>query len=303
MSLASLSFRIAATIHDKKRDWGLKVDPTIRAHSDIQYGKSKKYNSLDIYYPKGTHEKLPVIVNFHGGGYVHGLKKNYIHYGMFLAKQGFVFVNPSYHLAPKKKYPTPLEDLNQVMHWIAENADTYYMDVSNLFIVGDSAGAQLAFQYSTMYTNPEYSKLFDFELPRTPVIQGIALNCGMYEIFKKMAALIKGEKVDADLELIVLLKDYLGIDWKQYEEHFAVKDFVTERFPPTYLMTAEYDLLREEALPMYEALTKRGVKVTYKKFGEQGEEEYTHIFHCDMNLEEAKEANREETRFFKSLLN
>ncbi|GEK89388.1 Acetyl esterase/lipase [Alkalibacterium putridalgicola] len=301
MSLASLSFRIAATIHDTKRDWGLKADPTIRAHSDIQYGKSKKYNSLDVYYPKGTNEKLPVIVNFHGGGYVHGLKKNYLHYGMFLAKQGFVFVNPSYHLAPKKKYPTPLEELNQVMHWMVANHEQYYIDTSNVFIIGDSAGAQLAFQYSTMYTNPEYSKLFDFALSQTLDIQGSALNCGMYEIYKKMASLDEEGK-NADLELVILLKDYLGKNWQQYEEQFTIKDFVTDKFPPTYLMTAQYDLLRDEALPMYEALIKRGVKVTYKKFGDPGEEQYGHIFQCNMNLEEAKEANKEQCHFFKSLV-
>ncbi|MER2064430.1 MAG: carboxylesterase family protein, partial [Alkalibacterium sp.] len=104
MSIASLSFKVVSTLHDKKRDKDLEPDPSVAAHYDIRYGKSKKYNSLDVYYPKGTRKKLPVIVNFHGGGYVYGTKQTYLHYGMFMASQGFVFVNPSYHLAPRKKY-------------------------------------------------------------------------------------------------------------------------------------------------------------------------------------------------------
>lgn len=302
MSIASLSFKAISTLHDKKRDKDLEPDPSVAAHYDIRYGKSKKDNSLDVYYPKGTSEKLPVIVNFHGGGYVYGTKKTYLHYGMFMARQGFVFVNPSYHLAPKKKYPTQLQELNQVMDWVTKHQEDYYMDVSNLFIVGDSAGAQLAFQYSAFYSNPDYRRLFTFKLPEGLKLQGIALNCGMYEIYKKMASFNKEEKKDADLELVILLEDYLGENWQQYKEQFTIKDYITKKFPPTYLMTAHYDFLREEALPMYEALTKRGVDITYKKFGEQGEEQYAHIFHCNLNLEEAKEANREECSFFKSLV-
>ena len=244
MSLASFSFRIAAELHDKKRDMGLEVDPTIQAHYDIQYGESKKYNRLDIYYPEGTAKKLPVIVNFHGGGYVHGNKKNYLYYGMFLARQGFVFVNPGYHLAPKKQYPTQLEELNQVMHWIAGNAKKYYMDISNLFIAGDSAGAQLAFQYSTLYSNPKYAGLFNFCPPVDVNLKAIALNCGMYDIYQKMASLDKKNRKDADLELVVLLKDYLGKDWEKYEDQLAVKKYVTDAFPPTRIMTAHYDFLR-----------------------------------------------------------
>ncbi|MDZ7834952.1 MAG: alpha/beta hydrolase [Alkalibacterium sp.] len=174
MSLASVSFKIAATLHDKKRDMSLEVDPTIEARYDIQYGESKKYNSLDVYYPKGTTEKLPVIVNFHGGGYVHGNKKNYLHYCMFLARQGFVVVNPGYHLAPKSKYPKQLEELNQVMHWVAGNNEKYFLDMSNVFIAGDSAGAQLAFQYSAVFTNPDYARLFDFYPPEDLNLRAVA---------------------------------------------------------------------------------------------------------------------------------
>lgn len=302
MSIASISFNLAAILHDKKRDWGLKPDPAVRAHYDIQYGESKKFNSLDVYYPKGTQEKLPVIVNFHGGGYVHGVKNDYLHYGMFLAKQGFVVVNPSYHLAPKKKYPTQLEELNQVMHWLGNNQDKYYMDLTNVFIVGDSAGAQLAFQYCTLYTNPDYRERFSLETSKNFTLRGVALNCGMYEIYNKMASLNKEDRKDAGKGLVVLLEDYLGENWRQYEEQFAVKEYVTDSFPPTFLMTAQYDILREEALPMLEALNKRGVDVTYKKYGERGQEQYAHIFHCDLNLEEAKKANKEQCDFFKSLV-
>lgn len=302
MSLASMGFKLLSTLNDKNRDKDLKVDPEVQAHYDIQYGEAKKYNSLDIYYPRGTTKPLPVIVNFHGGGFVYGTKKNYLHYGMYLAKQGFVFVNANYHLAPKRNYPTQLEELNQVMAWVVAHHNEHYMDISNVFIVGDSAGAQLALQYSAMYSNADYRELFSLTIPQGFTLRAVALNCGMYNIYEKMASIDKDDRKDADIKLTTLLTDYLSEDWEQYEKQLAIKEHITDSFPPTYLMTAGNDFLREETLPMVEALTSRGVDVTYKKHGEEGEEKYTHIFHCNLNLEEAKAANKEQCEFFKSFV-
>lgn len=302
MSLASMGFRLFSTLNDKNRDKNLKVDPKVQAHYNIQYGEAEKYNILDIYYPRGTKKALPVIVNFHGGGFVYGTKENYLHYGMYLAKQGFVFVNANYHLAPKRYYPTQLEELNQVVRWVVTQGADYFMDSSNVFIVGDSAGAQLALQYGALYSNSAYRDLFSLDIPQGFTLRGLALNCGMYNIYEKMASSAEDDKKDADIKLTALLTDYLSEDWEQYEKQLAVKDHISETFPPTYLMTAENDFLREETLPMVEALTRRGVDVTYKKHGEQSEEQYTHIFHCNMNLEEAKVANLEQCAFFKSLV-
>ncbi|MDZ7834951.1 MAG: hypothetical protein U5K84_06035 [Alkalibacterium sp.] len=66
----------------------------------------------------------------------------------------------------------------------------------------------------------------------------------MYNIYQKMASLDKKNRKDADLKLVVLLKDYLGKDWQKYEEQFAVKKYVTDAFPPTRIMTAHYDFLK-----------------------------------------------------------
>ncbi len=302
MSIASFGFRVLSALSDRKRDKDLKVDETIRAHYDLKYGKSKKYNSLDIYYPEETKEKLPVIVNFHGGGFVYGTKKNYMHYGMFLAKQGFVFVNSNYHLAPRKKYPTQLTELNSVMKWLTDHSDNYYMDSNNVFIVGDSVGAQMALQYATIYSNSEFADLFDLTIPEGVNIKGLALNCGLFNIYSKMTAPSNGKKNDTESQLLILIKDYLGSSWETFEKQLSFKDYITETFPPTFIMTAEYDFLREESLPVVEWLKKKGVAVTYKKYGNPGDKHMEHIFHCNMNLQEAQECNREQASYFKLLI-
>ncbi|GEN50989.1 alpha/beta hydrolase [Alkalibacterium pelagium] len=302
MSIASLGFKVLSAWSDRKRDKDLTADPSIQGHYDIRYGKSGKYNSLDIYYPKKTENKLPVIINFHGGGYVYGTKENYLHYGMFMARQGFVFVNSNYHLAPKKKYPTQLEELNQVMKWVVANHEDYYIDLNNVYFVGDSVGAQLALQYATMYSNRTYADLFNMTLPDHFTLRAMALNCGVYSILSKLKAEPLEDKKDPRAQLVILIQDYLGKDWKTHEEQLSMPDYLTDALPPVFVMTAEHDFIREDSLPMVALLKEAGVDVTYKKYGEPEDEHLQHIFHCNMNLEEAKICNREETDFFKQHL-
>lgn len=300
MSLSSFWFKILATLSDKKRDKDLEVDPTQKTHYDIKYGKSDKYNSLDIYYPKQTTEKRPVIINFHGGGFVYGTKENYLHYGLFMAKQGFVFVNSNYHLAPEYKFPTQLEELNSVVEWVTDHHENYHMDLSNVFIVGDSVGAQLALQYAAIYTNERFAELFDFSVPEEFTLRALALNCGLYDIYTKMKAPQKKNKKDPKSQLLSLLKDYLGENWEEYQKQLSAAEYINDTFPPTFLMTAEYDFLRGESLPLLDILTKNEVEVTYKKYGKPGDKHLAHIFQCDMNLVEAEMCNKEQADFFKS---
>lgn len=76
MSLAGKIFSMTAKKGDEKRDLNLVEPDDVEAVFDLSYAVNQdEYNLLDIYYPKGTDNKLPVIVSIHGGGYVYGTKK------------------------------------------------------------------------------------------------------------------------------------------------------------------------------------------------------------------------------------
>lgn len=181
MSLTAKMFRMGAGRADAKRDANLVEPEDVTAVYDINYaGNADRYNLLDVYYPKDTEGLLPVIVSIHGGGYVYGTKEIYKFYGMYIAEQGFTFVNFNYHLAPEEKFPTQLTEANMVLEWMTEHANEYHMDLNNVFLVGDSAGAQMASQYAAIATNADYAKLFPFRVPEEIKIRAIGLNCGMY---------------------------------------------------------------------------------------------------------------------------
>ena len=178
---------------DIKRDAGV-VDPEdVTRFTDIPYGEHPE-NLLDVYCPEGTAECLPTIISIHGGGWFYGSKKLYSHYCLRLAKRGFTVVNFDYRLAPEHKYPAPLEDACNVLHWVNAHGEEYHIDRNNLFLVGDSAGGQLAFQLLTMLTNEKYNALFPFSPPADIRFRACGLNCGCY--FMPVSKMLPPKKVN-----------------------------------------------------------------------------------------------------------
>ncbi len=183
MSFVGLLFKIISSSGDKKRDKDLHPPEELSLHTDISFtGKNRAYEKLDVYYPKGITRKLPVILNIHGGGWVYGTKDSYRPYCLYLAQQGFAVVNMNYYLAPKAKFPTQLSQINQVIRWMQDHAEDYYLDMNNVFLVGDSAGAQMVSQYAAILTNPQFAALFPFAVPENLKLRAVGLNGGTYEI-------------------------------------------------------------------------------------------------------------------------
>ena len=288
MSVESFSFWFFAARSDAKRDRGLKTPEDIRRIDRIPYGPDARWNTLDVYRPRGKAGKLPVIVNIHGGGYVYGSTKQYQFYCMGLAQRGFAVVSFNYHLAPKYKFPTPVYDTNLVMEWICRKAEIYGFDTDNVVIVGDSAGAQLASQYAVICTDPEYAKIMEITPPEF-ILRAVGLNCGMYDL-KKRAGEIPGNK---------LMIDYFTKDPSVYGKKLDVLSHVTEKFPPAYLLSAKGDFLVEQCRPMAELIRSKGVPCEYRIYGD---EKTGHVFHLDMCSDLARKANDEEIAFIREHL-
>lgn len=272
---------------DRKRDEGLTTPENIIRHDNIAYGPHDKWNLLDIYYTADTCEPRPAIVSIHGGGWVYGTKEVYQFYCMSLAQRGFTVVNFNYRLAPENHYPTPLLDINQVFSFLKECGENYFVDTDNLFVVGDSAGAQLASQYLTIYSNSLYAKKFDFSVPDIK-IRAAALNCGLYDTRRC-----------AEFQLSVPFMSYAGEMDEQKLDSLDVMKYSGKDFPPAFIMSAYHDFLLENAKPMYEHLRSVGVESVLRIYGSREQEEIAHVFHVNIRLQEAKQCNDEECDFFR----
>lgn len=275
---------------DAIRDAAIPFPQGVTEKRNISYGIHGESSLLDIYYPEGTTAPLPTIVSIHGGGYVYGSKEIYHRYCMDLARRGFAVVNFNYRLAPKWKFPTPLVDTNSVLQWVEKNAAQYHLDPDRIFLVGDSAGAQLASQYAAMHTNPEYAALFRLDMAKVK-IRAVGLNCGMYDMAASAAGKRKG-----------IFLDYLGKSLSPDDPRFRVLENIDDRFPPAFLTTSCHDFLRPCAEPMWRFLTEKGVDAQWKCYGTEDNEKVAHVFHVNILLPEAKQCNDDTAAFFKAHL-
>jgi len=123
----------------------------------------KEGHRLDIYLPtEQKHKKNAVIVFFHGGAWVSGVKEavnfNRINEAInVLRANGYAIVSPNYSLATREKSPFPdcINDAFDALAWVKENAELYNFDLHNVGLFGESAGAHIALMAA-------YAKPIDF---------------------------------------------------------------------------------------------------------------------------------------------
>ena len=101
--------------------------------------------SVTIYRPKGWQGTLPVVMYYHGGGWVLGSKNTHDRLLRDLVhgtNSAFVFVN--YTPSPEAQFPVPIEQAFAATKYVAEHGDELGFDTTRLAIAGDSVGGNMA---------------------------------------------------------------------------------------------------------------------------------------------------------------
>ncbi len=98
---------------------------------------------LDVYAPEGA-DNLPVVFWIHGGGWQTGDKSSVQLKPQVFTERGFVFVSTNYRLLPEVEMGVLIEDVGKSLGWVHRNIAGYGGDPQRIFVMGHSAGAQLA---------------------------------------------------------------------------------------------------------------------------------------------------------------
>ncbi|MCY2974333.1 MAG: alpha/beta hydrolase [Planctomycetota bacterium] len=111
---------------------------------DVSYGEpTSDRHMLDIYAPADA-KNLPVVFWIHGGGWQAGDKSSVKHKPQWFVDKGFVFVSTNYRLLPNVTMEVIITDVAQSLGWVHRNIRDHGGDPNRVFVMGHSAGAQLA---------------------------------------------------------------------------------------------------------------------------------------------------------------
>lgn len=100
--------------------------------------------SLDVYRPRGTERPAATVVFLYGGAWKRGERAQYAFVGERLAQSGVLAIVPDYRTYPRTTFPGFVEDAADAVAWAREHAARHGGDPERLFVMGHSAGAQIA---------------------------------------------------------------------------------------------------------------------------------------------------------------
>ncbi len=235
--------------YDTKRLSEQEMTEGVRVLRDIPYTENDDpFQTLDIYYPENMTEPLPVIVDIHGGGLMYGDKSLNRIYASELSARGYVVIVINYHLCPDVLYDEQIRDVMAAYKWVAEHGTQYNCDLNNCYVVGDSAGGQLAFYTSLVNTSEELRALY--KTPETGLsFNAAGLISGMYDMKSGINS--------------VLISCMLGYEYTEspYYPYLQPEEVIgLGELPPSYIVTSAKDFLRPASVQLDALLTEKGME-------------------------------------------
>lgn len=231
-----------------------------------------------IYTPKNASDSLPLIVYFHGGGWVIADLNTYDASAKALCEQvNAVVVSVHYRQGPEFKFPTAHNDAFAAYQWALKNAGMMHASATRVAVVGESAGGNLACNVSIMardkgITQPLYQVL----------VYPVASNDMNSPAYQKYAAAKPLNKPMMEW----FARNYLGDMARAADTRISLVNAKLNGLPGTTIIAAEIDPLASDGEMLRDKLQAAGVRVNYKAY-----EGVTHeFFGMATLLQDAKDA-------------
>jgi acetyl esterase/lipase len=214
-----------------------------------------------IYRPKTKIDgALPVLVYYHGGGYIFASIAAVDRQVRLMANEAQVIaVSVDYRLAPEHPYPAPQDDAEDAFLWVRENAASFGGDPNRIGVGGDSAGGQLATVVS--YRQRRANKPMPmYQLLYYPAVH-TRQDDHSYERFGE------GYGLDRSFVNIVVPMAFPDPAVREGDDAIPFNAASLAGMPATILATAGYDPLRSSGRALARKLEGDGVSVIYLNFG------------------------------------
>ena len=258
--LYELSVKDAREVLINVQKMDVKKLPADIEDRDIPGGPNGQV-SIRIVRPKGKDELLPVVMYFHGGGWVLGDKNTHDRLIREIANgsnSAVVFLN--FTPSPEAKYPVPIEEAYAATEYIAKNGKSLNLDPSRLVVAGDSVGGNMATAVAMMAKERNGPDIL-FQLLFYPVTD-VNFDTASYKEFATDHFLT--------LEAMKWFWDNYLPDKEKRNEPTAspLKASMKQLkgLPSTLVINGEFDVLRDEGEAYAHKLIEAGVKVTAVRY-------------------------------------
>lgn len=223
--------------------------------SDSSYVSGGAALPIRIYKPAATATPMPVIVYYHGGGWVLASIETYETSAMALAKKANAIVaSVEYRKAPEAKYPAALEDAFAAYQWVLDKAAQFGGDPTRIAVAGESAGGNLAL--NTAILARDKGVTLPLHMLLIYPVAGTDLNTQSYQAHGQAAPLSKA-----------------GMQWFYTQVANGAGDFANpmlnlyartdlKGLPPATILNAEIDPLASDGGLLADALRQQGVTAT-----------------------------------------
>ena len=207
-----------------------------------------------VYQPVGE-GPFPVVMMFHGGGWVIGDLTTADGQSREVCRQAeAVVISVDYRLAPEHPFPAAADDCYAATLWAGQNAHRYGGDPNRLALAGDSAGGNLAAVVAQMIRD-KGGPAVAFQLLVYPVTDGVNFDRPSYHE--------NGQDYMLTSESMHWFWNHYAPNAEDRRNPYA-SPLLAENLadlPASLVMTAEYDPLRDEGEAYADKLAKAGVDV------------------------------------------
>ena len=230
-------------------------------HDLVMPGGPSGQVAVRIVRPQHAPATLPAVVYLHGAGWVFGNRHTHDRLIRELAVRAqAAIVFPDYSLSPEVKYPTAIEECYAVASWVASHGAGHGLDPGRMAVAGDSVGGNMAIAVA-MLAAQRRGVAFRQQVLFYPVTDA-SFDTPSYHEFATG---------------YFLRRDAMQWFWDQYTTDSAQRMEATASplratgrqlasLPPTLVITAEADVLRDEGEAFASRLREAGVPVTAVRF-------------------------------------
>jgi len=227
-------------------------DCIVEKNEVVLAGKKVKYL---IYTPANLEDNAPCLIYYHGGGFVFpAAPYHYKNARIYATRAKCKVIFPDYPLAPKYPFPIPGKTCFEFYKYVLKNADTLNINKDKIIVGGDSAGGCLSTTVCMMASDNNL-----------PVPKGQMLIYPVVGIEEPTPSMLEFDDTgmcnNKDYEKYSKLY-FASERGKKNRYASALNQEDLTLYPATYIETAEFDCLRDEAKIFAKALKEVGVSVS-----------------------------------------